>query len=683
MLPCFIDTETRSPVAIQHGTAKYATQAEVITIQWALGNERVQVWDILSGRPMPPKLLEDCRKGDFLIAHKASFDRPLLKTARWWPKEFHDPRKWRCTMALALAHGLPGGLDKLCEIFKIDAESAKDKRGKELIQIFCKPNKTGAYNDRTTHPAEWKEFLIYATSDISAMRSVFYKLPKWNWTEREIELWHLDQDLNDRGIAIDTEFAESAVRATTAAKKTLGDRTDEITEGVVQRTTQRDMLLGYLLLEYGVELPNLQAETIERRLEDPELPEFVKELLRIRLQASKASTSKYRRVLQMEVAGRLHHSMVFCGANRTGRWNGVGFQPLNLPRPTHKKPEIEVGIAAMKAGCETLICDDVMAIASSAIRGVIIPSPGNRLVISDLSNIEGRKLAWLANEEWKLTAFREFDEGIGHDLYKIAYARAFNISPEDVDDLMRQIGKVMELALGYQGGVGAFVTMVATYGIDLEEMARACWDVLPAHIKADALGVWHWAKDKNRTFGLTQEVYIVCESLKRLWREAHPMTETLWHSTELAAKNAIQNPGIEFTAGRLSFDRKGAWLRMKLPSGRYLCYPDPRIIGGKITYVGVNSYTKQWCRMSTYGGKLVENGDQASSRDVIASAVPRALEAGYPLVLIVHDELVADCPDKDCYNDIDLSKLLATNADWNFGLPLAAKGSTTYRYGKS
>lgn len=240
-----------------------------------------------------------------------------------------------------------------------------------------------------------------------------------------------------------------------------------------------------------------------------------------------------------------------------------------------------------------------------------------------------------------------------------------------------------ELALGYAGGVGAFVTMAATYGVDLELMAKKAAPAIPAFIMREAEGTWRWAEQNKRVMGLTREVYIICEALKRLWRLAHPATVQLWEDMETAALLAIQNPKEVFKAGpHIEFSRVGAWLRMKLPSGRYLCYPNPKADGSKITYVGVSTYSHQWSKISTYGGKLAENATQASSRDIMASAMFRAEESGYPLVLTVHDELMTEVPDREEFNHKTLNSILATNPPWAVGLPLAADGSTKYRYGK-
>lgn len=688
----WLDTETFSPIPITWGTARYATQADVMLLSWAPGGGLEDVWDATRYRDMPSALKKDIEDADEIWAHNAYFDRSLLATAPWW-RELRVPlSKWRCTMVQAFSHGLPGKLAHLCQIFRLPQDVAK-LDGTNYIQMFCKPvGKQKTRNTRESHPKEWRDFEEYALRDIPSMREVHRLCPQWNMTPAQIALWHLDQRRNDRGFAVDVDFAQAAIRETDKAKSQLAERTQELTEydeflGTgVRATTQRDRLLQYLLMEYGVSLPDLKADTLERRIEDPELPENVKELLRIRLQASKSSVAKYKRVDQGEVGGRLYGTIQYRAANRTGRMGGRIFQPQNLQRPTHKFPMITAAIHAFKGGDAADFADfmgeSVMELATSCLRSVIVAPKGKKLVVSDLSNIEGRKLAWLAGEEWKLQAFSEFDQGGGYDLYVLAYARAFNVDPATVTDDQRQIGKVMELALGYQGGVNAFVTMSATYGIDLEELARKVLPTLPATALRDAQGVYAWATQQKRTYGLSKEVYVACEALKALWRQAHPATEILWGAYETAARNAILNPNIDFPAGRCVFRRIKNWLRVQLPSGRFLCYPDPRVEGMKISYANVSVYTKQWHRTSTYGGKIAENIDQASSCDVMTDGEVRADEAGYDCVLTVHDELVMETPDTDDYTHQDLSRILATNSAWNQGLPLAAKGMETYRYRK-
>lgn len=330
-----------------------------------------------------------------------------------------------------------------------------------------------------------------------------------------------------------------------------------------------------------------------------------------------------------------------------------------------------------------MVASEIMQLSSDALRSVLVASPGRKLVMSDLSNIEGRALPWLAYEEWKLQAFRDYDHGIGPDLYKVAYGRSFNVDPADVDDGdQRQIGKVQELALGYQGGVGAFVSMAASLGIDLDELAAGVLPTLSRKVFLDATNMWNWAKSKRRTLGLEQEVFTACEALKSLWREAHPMIEGFWLALEVAAKSAILNKGIEYTAGRITFDRQGAWLRMRLPSGRYLLYPNPIIRNETVHYAAWNVYTKSWVHEGTYGGKFAENATQAVARDILAFAYQPAEDAGYPIVLTVHDELVTEPLDAPEFNAETLSAILADNPDWAAGLPLAAKGFESQRYRK-
>jgi len=284
----------------------------------------------------------------------------------------------------------------------------------------------------------------------------------------------------------------------------------------------------------------------------------------------------------------------------------------------------------------------VMELCSSAVRGVIVAPPGKKLVVADLAGIENRVLAWLAGESWKLDAFRAYDTitghdekgkpiRLGHDMYKLAYAKAFGISPDEVDSHMRQFGKVMELMLGYQGGVGAFLTGAATYNIDLEAMAEGAWSSIPGRIITEAQEFLEWQLKQGRgQFGLSDEAFIVCDSFKRLWRESNPNIVLYWNALDYACCAAVHNPGNTFTCRMHKIRRDGAWLRIRLPSGRYLCYPSPRVDeNGKLSYMGIHQYSRKWCRMSTYGGKLAENITQGVARDVLGYAMPR-IEAWRP-----------------------------------------------------
>ena len=336
----------------------------------------------------------------------------------------------------------------------------------------------------------------------------------------------------------------------------------------------------------------------------------------------------------------------------------------------------------MKAECVDLIVDDVMELTSSAIRGCLIAPKNKKLVIADLSNIEGRVLAWLAGETWKIKAFEDFDKGIGHDLYKLAYAKAFGVKPDDVSKDDRQIGKVLELALGYEGGVGAFITFATAYGIDLEAMGQQAWDAIPEDIQREAKRAYGYAFKTGKTFGLTDRAWCTCDAFKRAWRNAHPEISTFWGELQDAAVQALVNKGVTYTCRKLLVRCDGAWLRIKLPSGRFLCYPGAALKDGKLHYKGVNQYSRRWSALQTYGGKLAENVTQAVSRDILAASMQGIEDAGYQIVLTVHDEIIAEAPDEEDFNATALAAMMSTTPAWAKGLPLAAAGFETYRYRK-
>ncbi len=548
---------------------------------------------------------------DVLIyAHHVAFDRAVVRGC--WGLDIPIER-WRCTMAQAQAHGLPGGLGNLGEALGVDVTKLKDKRGAELIQLFCKPRPKNAKVRRATpelYPRQWAEFVEYSRQDIVALREVGNKMPVWNYQGRELDLWFLDQRMNDRGFLVDRELATAAVEVAAVEQKRLKRETQAITDGEVESVSKRDQLLKYILEEHGVALPDMRADTLRRRAEDPELPAGVRMLLNIRLEATKTSTSKYKRaLLQSEHDGALRGSTQFCGAARSGRWAGRGVQPQNMTRPTPgvSRTEIAQAIEAIKTRQPQIILDNTMRWLSDAVRGIIIARPGKKLVVPDLSNIEGRGLAELAGEEWKLQAYRDYDAGQGPDLYAATYARSFGVDQDQVEKWQRQIGKVMELGLGYEGGVGAFLTFAAVYNLDLDAMADAVWaSAEPAAIKA-AEGVLAWVKRKKRsTFGLSDRVYVACEVLKAAWREAHPQTQAFWGAAAEAYRQATAHPGTPVDVGEhIKVQRDGAWLRVRLPSGRCLCYLHPKNHeGGGLSYMGVDQYTRQWKRIHTYGGKL-------------------------------------------------------------------------------
>lgn len=686
MTKLWLDLESYCEVPITNGTHAYAEKAEIMLIAYAFDDGPVMVYDCTDPSAQRDQALTDALhdRDVELFAHNSHFDRTVMRHA-WGitPKL----SRWRDTMVQALSHGLPGSLATLCEILKVPTDQAKDKEGKRLVQLFCKPRPASfklRRATRETHPEDWAKFVEYARLDIEAMRVVHKRLHTWNYSGAELDLWHLDQKINDRGVCIDLDLVRGAMAAVKLAQDDLAARTVEHTDGQLSSTTKRNAMLEYIAEEYGVLVDDLQMSTVERMVSDPDTPPELRSLLDIRLQASSTSTTKYKTLLNgTSRDGRLRGTLQFNGASRTGRWAGRLFQPQNLPRPSLDADTIDMGIESIKAGAADLVFGNVMELASSAIRGCIVAPKGKKLVIADLANIEGRDQAWLAGEEWKMAAFREFDAGNGPDLYKVAYGKSFGVKPEVVNKDQRQIGKVQELMLGYEGGVGAFITGAATYRFDVEELARKVLPVLPEWAVDEAENFHRWTeKQKRSTFSLSRDAFVACDAVKRVWRNAHGAISSYWPELKNTVVTAIENPGETFPCRRIKVRRDKAWLRLVLPSGRSLCYPSPQMVDDAITYMGTNQYTRKWCRLKTYGGKMFENVCQAVARDVMAANMPAIEAAGYQIVLTVHDEVICEAPDFDNFNADHLASLLAANPTWAPDMPLAAAGFETYRYRK-
>ena len=648
-----LDLETFSTTSIKAGAHRYAEDAEVLLVALAFDDQPVTVWEterLPHWRGALQAAIDDAER---VVIHNSAFDRTVLRHVGVdVPVE-----KIIDTMVLALLHGLPGSLGQLCEALGVPQDKAKDKRGKRLINRFTKPQPKNMKVRRATsetHPDEWQEFIEYAALDVDAMRDVLGRLPRWNDTPSERELWRHDQNINDRGIAVDVELAQSALRAFDRAFGTLASRIERLTDGAVKSATQRDRMLEYLR-GAGLDLEDLTKDTLESVLRG-DLDPKVRELLEVRQQAAATSPAKYKALIDaVSSDGRLRGTIQFSGAARTARDAGRIFQPQNLPRtPDWFDEKVQdITVRAFKADADHLIWDNVSERCSMAVRGCLIAPRRRKLVIADLSNIEGRVLAWLAGEEWKIKAFRAYDHGEGHDLYKVTAGKILGKDPADVTKEERQLqGKTPELAGGYQGGVGAYRVMGGPVFEAMDD---------------EAIQAIVWA-----------------------WRKEHPKTKSLWYDIEAAAKGAIENPGTvtEVRGGLLRFDVKvdafdRSWLRMRLPSGRFLCYVDAKVDrDDRITYSGVNQYTRKWQTLDTYGGKLTENAVQAIARDVFMTGMRRAEEHNYLVVLRVHDELVCEVPDHNGYTAEVLAGLMSTNPGWAIGLPLSAAGFETRRYRK-
>ena len=635
----FIDTETFSVLDLrQVGGYKYSLTCEVLLVSYAIADDAVQCWDVTLGEPMPRDLKSALLdEGCEVVMHNSNFDRNVI--SNFFEIDINLGRIVD-TMILASSAGLPASLSEVGKALKLKAEHQKHD-GNKLINLFCKPapdnRKVNRYT-RDNKPAEWEAFIRYAINDIHAMRQLYYKIPHHNIKGTEKDLWMLDQKINDRGIPIDTNLVEAALELVTTQQTKLDDKMREVSGGEIDSTSAVQQIKNYLL-KRGYAVASLDQAYVLAMLTE-ELPEEVREVLELRRQAGRTSTSKYVKIRDtVSVDGRLRGCLQFYGA-RTGRWSGRNLQPQNLPRGSVRS---DVGAAAILNGVAHELYDDVLELASSCVRSVICAGEGKQLIVADLANIEGRVLAWLAGEEWKLQAFRDYDAGAGPDLYKLAYAKSFDMPPEEVTKAQRQVGKVMELALGYQGGAGAFGVMAKGYGVDLEEEAIA--------------------------------------EIIQSWRKAHPRTRAFWYQTQTLVEQAIRSPEQSYRYRGIVACVYGEQLYIKLPSGRYIIYQKPGFKNKELHFYGLG-FSRKFEKILTYGGKLVENITQAVARDIIAYPMPLIEEAGYTIVLTVHDELVCEVDQGAGLTKEGLCSLMTAPMPWTEGLPLAAEGYTAERYRK-
>lgn len=729
----YLDFETYSGIDLKKvGSYAYAEHptTEVLICTYAFDDEPVQVWDCTDGSDMPGDLHRALRRlvkpnsRIKMVWHNGSmFDRLIMKHC--WGFDIPVSNTID-TMIWAFRHALPGSLDALCEVLGVSADNAKDKRGKALIQRFSKPTpknyKIRRYTAET-HPDEWALFIKYAVSDITAMREVFHKLPRWGNSEFEDRVLELDQLINDRGFKVDVALAEAAIEAVEKHKAQLQEEAQRKYGGSL---TGKDFLPILRELAPAHRIHNAQKSTLNDLLADDDLPDDARTIIEMRLGAASTASTKYNPLLLGRSSDdRRRGCLQYGGAKRTLRWAGKGFQPQNLARGYYHDDELDKGISALLKG-RAHRRFDVAKLTASTVRSCIIPEAGHKFVVADYSNVEGRGLAWLAGEETALDTFRA-----GLDIYCVTAGKMFGMDPDDIKKNfkeIRQIGKACELGLGYEGGVGAFVTFAKNLGLDLIEMAKTMDGTFPDHIWSATARGYEWAriqeakrpphpgeKDDRPSYILDKKVWRTCDAIKRMWRESHPETVAFWRDLKDGILAAVRNPGREFWAGAhlrrngerairiwrtVEFDSSGRkvpgwWLCMELPSGRILSYPgigvsvtketdeDGRVnTNVRIKYQGENQLTRQWTTLYTHGGKACENIVQALCRDLLAYAMINVEGGGYPIVLSVHDELVCETPDTPDYTVPELEKLMCALPEWAEGFPLVAEGSEMYRYAK-
>ena len=461
----FLDTETFSPVDLKKsGAYAYSEhpETEIMICSYAFDDEMVQVWDSTDGSRMPEDLRKGLRqvqrgKAKLVMQNGLLFDRLLMRDC--WGIDI-DPRNIIDTMICAFRHSLPGSLDALCQVLQVEEENAKDKRGKALIQRFCKPTpknyKVRRYTSET-HPGEWAEFLSYAKSDISAMREVYHSLPQWGNTEFENVVLAVDQRINDRGFYVDTALANAAIDAVKQHKIELrAEANAKWGAGL----TGADFLPTLRDLAPGHEIINAQKSTLNDLLADDDLPDDARTIIEMRLGASSTASTKYNPLLLgLSADGRRRGCIQYGGASRTLRFAGKGFQPQNLARgyydddpedkvirmPGESDKHYFLRKYALSTGIDMLLkgrahwAYDVSKLTATTVRSCVIPTPGNKLLVADYSNVEGRGLAWLAGEK---TALATFEAGL--DIYCVTAGKMFGIDPDHIKKMrkdLRQIGK--------------------------------------------------------------------------------------------------------------------------------------------------------------------------------------------------------------------------------------------------
>lgn len=578
-----------------------------------------------------------------------------------WPAL--DPAQCVCLMAQSYAMAMPGALENAAPAFGINHR--KDMAGNRIMLQLSQPRDvlpdgTVIWYTPEEFPEKFAALYEYCKTDIVAEREIARRAVPLSAAEQKI--WQLDYRINQRGIQIDRAAATAALALVTTEKGRLNERIREVSSGAIATCTAVKQITDYLKIR-GCNVPDgIAKEAVKDILRDPATPPDCKEVLILRQEAGKSSTAKLESMLGRAGADdRLRGMFQYHGAT-TGRWAGRGPQPQNFPRSSLPQASIDAVFGLLHTEGATagptidMLFGPPLSILSDCLKGFFVAKSGHEFVGADFSNIEGRVLAWLAGEEWKLEAFRGFDRGELPDIYVQGYSRSFHIPTQSVTDSQRQIGKVMELALGFGGGKGAFQQMAKGYGVRVKDT--------------------------------------LAEEIKVAWRDVHIATVGFWRALEEAALMAILHPGTIQAAGasgrQIKFRMMGSFLWCRLPSGRALCYPYPKVelvetpwgaLKDGVTYMSMNSLTNEWERTKTYGGSFAENVTQATASCLLREAMLRIDSPATPIVLHVHDENVTE-PRKGTITVKEFEKKMAENPLWATGLPIAAKGYAKDRYGK-
>lgn len=653
-----IDLETYSNVPIKYGVYPYAESpdAEILLFGYSINDEPVIVVDVANGEKIPDYILKALTDDSVIKwAFNASFERIFLSywLKRNYPEYFEsysipedsvgnylDPSSWRCSMIWSAYMGLPLSLEGVGAVLGL--EEQKLKEGKDLIRYFCVPCKPTKVNGGRTRnmpsdaPDKWELFKKYNKRDVEVEMSIQQKLSRFPVPNSVWDEYHIDQEINDRGILLDMDVVTNAIKFDTFSKArlmgTLKDKTE--LENPNSVTQMKDWLISK-----GVETDSLDKKAVIELLKT--VPSDVADVLKLRQQLAKSSVKKYQAMQNSVCAdGRARGMFQFYGANRSGRWAGRIIQLQNLPQ--NHMTDLEDARDIVKSGdyeLMNMLYDDVPDALSQLIRTAFIPKQGYKFCVSDFSAIEARVIAFLAKENWRMKVFKE-----NGDIYCASASAMFHVPVEKrgVNGHLRQKGKIAELALGYGGSVGALTAMGA---LDM---------------------------------GLSEDEL---QPLVDSWRASNPNIVQFWWDVDRCVKTAIKQRTATETHG-IRFIYQSGMLFIALPSGRRLCYVKPKIgenkFGGEsVTYEGVGT-NKRWERIESYGPKFVENIVQAISRDILCHAMCTLSHCF--IVGHVHDELIIETP-----MDADLTAIceqMGRTPKWIDGLLLRADGYETAFYKK-
>lgn len=648
----FIDIETYSSVDITKcGAYKYieSPDFEILIIGYALDDSPVQIVDLLCGDEIPEEFEEamldpECKKH----AHNAVFERLCFKRIG-----FDIPvNQWYCTAVKAAYCGLPFSLAEVSK--RLDLKDKKLDTGKALIKYFscpCKPTKINGGRTRNypEHaPEKWEMYKEYNKYDVLSEREIYYKLERYTIPEFERNLYVLDQNINDRGILVDKELAASAIFVDQEYTEELIAEAKELTG--LDNPNSDAQIKSWIERKTGITVPSLAKDAMPEVMALFSGNTEVTSLLELRNKLAKTSIKKYYAMLNCAMADdRVRGTFQFYGANRTGRWAGRLLQLQNLSKNHISHIEIPRELIRNRDWeAVKLLYDDVADILSQLVRTALIAPKGKVFSVADFSAIEARVISWLANEEWRMDVFR----GDGK-IYEATGSKMFNVPVSAITkgSELRQKSKISELALGYEGSLGALTRM------------------------------------GGGQMGLSDVEML---SLVKKWRSANPAIVDMWAELDNASKEAVKyKKPVTATCRNIIFDCDDSYMTVQLPSGRKLFYCNPHFRNKRVGnstiaslyYDGIIQKTNQWGEIDTYGGKLTENIVQATARDLLGNSMINLERNGFLPVCHIHDECLVEVPEdnaKALYDE--MVKIMSAPPDWANDLPLRADGYTTPFY---